>query len=125
MTAPSRRPQTAVYDATLKAPKCAAVGSSCDSGPSLLLGRNTLGPEPNQPNTINTSCTDGASGDFHFDESNDRIKVSTLDGADFANGKTMRVDATVWAYTTFSADHLGHLLHGEHSEPDLDAGHDL
>ena len=32
-------PQTAVYDATLRAPKCAAVGSSCDSGPSLLAGR--------------------------------------------------------------------------------------
>jgi hypothetical protein len=99
-------PQTAIYDATLKAPKCAAVGSSCDSGPSLLLGRNTKGPEPNQPNTINSSCADGASGTFHSDESSDRLKVSSLDGASFAAGKTVRVDATVWAWTTPSADHL-------------------
>jgi len=99
-------PQTAVFDGTLKAPKCATVGSSCDSGPALLLGRNTRGPEPNQPNTINTSCADGASGTFHSDESNDRLKVSTLDGTSFAAGKTVRIDATVWAWTTPSADHL-------------------
>jgi hypothetical protein len=99
-------PQTAVYDATLKAPKCAVVGSACDSGPSLLLGRDGKGPEPNQPNTINSSCADGTSGTFHSDESNDRLKVSTLDGADFAAGKTVKVDATVWAWTTPSADHL-------------------
>ena len=106
VTPPGGGPQTAAYDATLKAPKCAAVGSSCDSGPSLLLGRNTKGPEPNQPNTINSSCTDGASGVFHFDESNDRIKVSTTDGTSFAPGKTVRIDATVWAWTTPSSDRL-------------------
>ena len=99
-------PQTAVYDATLKAPKCAAVGSSCDSGPSLLLGRSTRGPEPNQPNTVNGSCADGTSGTFHSDESNDRIKVSTVDGTSFAAGKAVRIDATVWAWTTPSADAL-------------------
>ena len=63
---------TAAYDATLKAPKCGAVGSSCDTGTSLVLGRAGLGPEPSQPNTINGSCADGASGTFHSDESNDR-----------------------------------------------------
>jgi hypothetical protein len=99
-------PQTATYDAALKAPRCATVGSSCDSGPSLLLGRNTKGPEPNQPNTIMSSCADGNSGTFHFDESNDRLKLSTLDGTSFAPGKTVRIDATVWAWTTPSADHL-------------------
>jgi len=99
-------PQTAAYDSTLRAPKCAVVGSSCDSGPALLLGRGTRGPEPNQPNTINSSCTDGTSGTFHSDESNDRIKVSTTDAASFAAGKTVRIDATVWAWTNPSADHL-------------------
>jgi len=103
---PGGGPQTAVYDATLRAPKCAAVGSSCDSGPSLLLGRDGKGPEPNQPNTINSSCADGTSGTYHSDESNDRLKVSTVDGTSFAAGKTVRVDATVWAWTTPSADHL-------------------
>jgi hypothetical protein len=96
----------AVYDATLKAPKCASVGSACDSGPSLLLGRDGKGPEPNQPNTINSSCADGTSGTFHSDESNDRLKVSTTDGGSFAGGKTVRIDATVWAWTTPSSDKL-------------------
>jgi len=98
--------QTAVFDATVRAPKCATVGSSCDSGAALLLGRDGKGPEPNQPNTINGSCADGTSGTFHSDESNDRIKVSTTDGSGFAPGKTVRVDATVWAWTSPSADHL-------------------
>jgi hypothetical protein len=98
--------QTATYDATLRAPKCASVGVSCDSGASLLLGRGTLGPEPNQPNTIGASCADGTSGTFHSDESNDRIKVSTVDGTNLAAGKQVRIDATVWAWTTPASDKL-------------------
>ena len=99
-------PQNAVYDLALRAPKCGTVGSSCDSGPSLLLGRDGKGPESNQPNTIGSTCADGTTGVFHFDESSDRIKISTLDQADFAPGKTVRVDVTVWAYATASADRL-------------------
>jgi hypothetical protein len=95
---------TAVWDPTLQAPRCATVGASCDSGASLLLGRAGLGPEPNQPNTINDSCADGTSGTFHSDESNDRIKVETTDGTDLAPGKTARITASVWAWTTPSAD---------------------
>src|SRR4030095_4168100 len=77
--------QTAVFDAALQAPKCATVGISCDSGATLLNGRDTLsgGTEPNQPNTINDSCADGTSGTFHSDESNDRLKVSPVDGTAF------------------------------------------
>ncbi|PYQ24502.1 MAG: hypothetical protein DMF81_05220 [Acidobacteria bacterium] len=97
---------TAVFDTGLKAPRCSSVGSVCDSGPSLLLGRDGKGPEPNQPNTVNASCADGTSGTFHSDESNDRIKVSTADGAPFAAGKTVRIDATVWAWSSPSSDHL-------------------
>ena len=39
---------TAVYSSTLKAPWCGSVGTSCDSGPTLLLGRGTMtgGVEP-------------------------------------------------------------------------------
>ena len=73
--------ETAAFDATLQAPRCGAVGRSCDSGASLLLGRAGLGPEPNQPNTIADSCADGTSGTFHSDESNDRLRVSTTDGS--------------------------------------------
>ena len=99
-------PGQAVYDATLKAPKCAAVGSVCDSGASLLRGRAALGPEPSQPNTINSACADGTSGTFHSDESNDALRVATTDGSAFAPGKTVTVTATVWAYTTPSSDFL-------------------
>jgi hypothetical protein len=98
--------QTAAYDATVRAPACAVVGSSCDSGPSLLLGRDGKGPEPNQPNTTGSSCADGGSGTFHSDESTDRLKVSTVDGTSFAAGKEVKVEATVWAWTTPSDDHL-------------------
>ncbi len=97
---------TAAFDPVLQAPRCSAVATSCDSGPSLLLGRDGRGPEPNQPNTINDSCADGTSGTFHADESNDRLIVSTTDGSSFAPGKTVRIDATVWAWTTSSADRL-------------------
>ena len=100
--------QVASYDSTLKAPKCGLVGSSCDTGTTLILGRDTIsgGAEPNQPNTINSSCADGTSGTFHSDESNDRIVVATTDGSNFAPGKTVTVSATVWAYSTGSSDTL-------------------
>ncbi len=101
--------QNAVFDATLQAPRCSTVGISCDSGPTLLNGRDNMsgGAEPNQPNTINDSCADGTSGTFHTDESNDRIKVSTTDGTDFAPGKTVRIDATVWVWPGGpTSDHL-------------------
>jgi len=98
-------PQIAVYDAGLGAPRCSLPGSSCDST-TLLNSRDTLAtPEPNQPNTVDT-CTDGGSGTYHSDESNDRIVVSTLDGLDFTEGATVRIDATVWAWTTASSDAL-------------------
>ena len=99
--------QTAVYNSTLKAPSCATVGSACDSGASLLLGRASLsgGAEPNQPNTINNSCADGTSGTFHSDESIDRLSIATTDGSSLAAGKSVKVTTTVWAYST-SADAL-------------------
>jgi subtilase family serine protease len=99
--------QTAVYSSTLKAPECAAAGSSCDSGPSLLLGRDHIsgGTEPNQPNTIKSSCTDGTSGTFHSDESNDRIAVTSASGS-LTHGTTATVTATVWAWSGFTSDSL-------------------
>jgi subtilase family serine protease len=99
--------QTAVYSSTLKAPECATVGTSCDSGPSLLLGRDHIsgGAEPNQPNTINNSCADGTTGVFHSDESNDRIVVTSSSGP-LTHGTTATVTATVWAYSGFTSDAL-------------------
>jgi hypothetical protein len=100
--------KTATYNTTLKTVACSDVGAGCDSGPSLLLGRDTLsgGNEPNQPNTINSSCADGKSGTFHSDESNDRLVIQTTDGSTLAPGKTVKISATVWAYRNFTSDHL-------------------
>ena len=98
----SAQSETAVYNSTLKAPECATVGSSCDSGPSLLLGRDTMsgGAEPHQPNTINNSCADGKSGTFHSAESNDRIVVASTNGGALTQGNQVTVTATVWTYAT-------------------------
>ena len=92
---------TAVYNSTLQAPGCASVGASCDSG-TLLVGRGTMagGAEPNQPNTINNSCADGNSGTFHSDESNDRLVIASTDGGPLTAGKTAKVTATMWAYSS-------------------------
>ncbi len=95
----------AAYDPGLKAPRCATVGRSCDSG-TLLVGRGPVGPEPGQPNTINGSCADGASGSFHDDESNDRITVASVDGAAMTMGTVVQVSATVWAYSSYRSDAL-------------------
>lgn len=89
----------AAYDSVLKVPRCSIVGNTCDST-TLLNGRAGLGPEARAPNTINNSCADGRSGAYHSDESNDRIKVSTVSGAPFARGQQVRVEATVWVYST-------------------------
>jgi hypothetical protein len=106
----------ATYDPTLRVPRCAVVTHVCDSS-ALLDGRGTRGPEPNQPNTINSSCADGNAGGYHVDESNDRLRVFTLDGKAFQPGKTVRVEATVWAYSTFSADRLDLYYAGDASNP--------
>jgi len=100
--------QTAVYNSTLKAPECATVATSCDSGPSLLLGRDHLsgGTEPNQPNTINNSCADGTAGTFHSDESNDRIVVTSTSGGPLTHATTATVTATVWAWSGYTSDSL-------------------
>lgn len=100
--------QTAVYSSTLKAPECSTVGISCDSGPSLLLGRDHIsgGAEPNQPNTINNSCADGTTGTFHSDESNDRIVVASTSGGPLTHATTATVTATVWAYSAYTTDAL-------------------
>jgi hypothetical protein len=97
--------QLASYDAVLRAPRCATAGVSCDSG-LLLTGRGNLGPELHAPNTINSSCGDDSAGSFHSDESNDQIRVVSVDGTRFAPGKTVRIEAQVWAWSSPSTDKL-------------------
>lgn len=98
---PSAR--TAVRDSALRAPGCALTASSCDSG-STLVGRGPLGPEPSQPNTLNSGCADGTYGSFHSDESLDRLRIYTTDGSALAPGKTVTVEATVWSYSPSGVD---------------------
>jgi hypothetical protein len=98
-------PGQAHWDASLQAPVCAGDVASCDSG-ALVVGRGPVGPEPSAPNTLGGTCPDGTSGIFHSDESLDRLRISTLDGTPFASGKTVQVEATVWAYSSYSSDHL-------------------
>ncbi|MEK6335429.1 MAG: Calx-beta domain-containing protein [Acidobacteriota bacterium] len=109
---------TAVYDSVLKAPKCGSLDSSCDSG-TLLNGRDSLatGAEPNQPNTINNSNSDGSAGTYHSDESIDAIKVSTQDGGLFAPGKIVKIEVTVWAWSTPANDHLDLYYAADASNP--------
>ncbi len=98
-------PGQASFDPALKAPRCSDNGPSCDSG-ALVVGRGNLGPEVNAPNTVNASCVDGNSGSFHVDESIDRVRVSTLDGSPLQVGKTVKLDVSVWAWSTGSSDSL-------------------
>jgi subtilase family serine protease len=108
LTVGSSAAQTAVYNSTLKAPGCATVGKSCDTGASLLLGRDNMsgGAELHQPNTINNSCADGTAGTFHSDESNDRLVIASTGGGPLTHGTTATVTATVWAWAGYTSDAL-------------------
>jgi len=112
--------QNAVFDGGLQAPRCSTVGSSCDTGASLINGRDTIsgGAESNQPNTIADSCSDGTSGTYHSDESIDRLVVSTTDSSNFAPGKTVRIDATVYVWAGGpTSDHLDLYYASDASSP--------
>jgi hypothetical protein len=97
----------ATFDGTLGAPRCAAVGGFCDTGPTAVRGRDAIsgGAEPNAPNTLGGSCVDGATGAFHTSQSLDRLRISTVDGTWLATGKQVRVEATVWV-TSLANDRL-------------------
>ncbi|MBN1204330.1 MAG: hypothetical protein JXB05_05345 [Myxococcaceae bacterium] len=96
---------SAVYDAALGAPRCGTVGSLCGTG-TLVAGRGPLGPELNAPNTLHSSCGDGTVGTYQSDESLEALKVYTLDGSNFAPGKTVTLEASVWAYSSPEVDSL-------------------
>jgi hypothetical protein len=63
------------------------------------------GIESHQPNTINSTCSDGSSGTFHSDESNDRLVVTSNSGS-LTHGTAVTISATVWAWTGFTSDSL-------------------
>src|SRR5262249_31512051 len=86
VTVTVNNPGQASYDSALQAPRCNTEGAVCDSG-ALVNGRGPLGPELHAPNTISSTCADGAAGAYHNDESLDRLRISTLDGTNLARGK--------------------------------------
>jgi subtilisin family serine protease len=116
VTVTVNNPGIASFDAARKAPLCATVGAYCDTG-ALIDGRGTMGPEKNAPNTINASCADGNSGTYHSDESLDRLRVSTLDGSPLAPGKTVKIEATVWAWSSGTSDSLDLYYASDASNP--------
>ena len=89
----------AVHDPELRAPRCAEVQSVCDSG-GLIDGRDNVpnGEELNASNTLLGACADGELGTYRVDESLDRLRVSTPDNTPLAAGKTVQIEATVWAF---------------------------
>jgi hypothetical protein len=91
-------PGNAAFDPKLGAPRCTSPCNVCDTGPDLVVGRGNIfgGEEPNQPNTLQSSCADGTDGSFHFDESIDRLKIATADGTPLSAGKVVKVETAVW-----------------------------
>ena len=90
-------PQLADFDSDFRAPRCETLGSSCDSGDTLLLGVGSLfqgGPEPNAPNTLD-NCIDSYDSVFQRDESIDRLIVKSIDGGIMTAGRMIEVEATV------------------------------
>ncbi len=90
--------ESATFDTTYKAPRCSGAGPNCDSG-SLLHGRSDSVPEVNRPNTLNASCADGTWSGYFAKRAIERLTVSTTDGSPLAAGKTVKLEATVYAYS--------------------------
>jgi hypothetical protein len=85
------------YDATLGAPVCAELGTSCSSA-RLLLGRGPLGPEPNAPNALG-GCADGAAGgQLHAGESIDALRISASDGGLLTQGASAHLEVDYWLW---------------------------
>ena len=112
----------AVYHATYRAPACLAASSRCDSG-DLLDGRANVGPESNAPNTLYGSCADGTSGNYHSDESIDRILVYASAGSTLTAGSQATVEVTVWSWNNGSADHLDLYYTADADDPSPDWTH--
>src|SRR6185295_4946272 len=92
----------AAYNAQFQAPACLAAGSrSCDTGAALVRGRGPIGPEPDQPNTIGSTCADGSAFISTFDGTIDRIVAATIDGTPLAPGKEVTITANVTARASF------------------------
>lgn len=93
---------TAEYDATLKAPACAASAAWCYSG-TLLSGAGPF--ETNAPNTLAGSCADGTGGAYQQSESIEALQVSAASGS-LAPGAAVSVRVRYWAMAANEADQI-------------------
>lgn len=86
----------AAYDAALRAPACASIGSSCTTGDGLIKAKFGMSgqSEPNSSNTID-DCSDGTSGQYGIDESIEKLTVTNLSGGNIVVGDTVKVEALV------------------------------
>ncbi|OJT18181.1 hypothetical protein BO221_42635 [Archangium sp. Cb G35] len=105
VTVALNNPGNARYDTVLMAPRCDSVAASCDTRNLVWSRGQMLQGEPNTPNTLD-GCADGSSGRYHQDESLDRLRVIREDGTPMAAGKRVRIEADVWAYSTYNGLHL-------------------
>ena len=125
----SAQPQDASFDSAYGVPRCANVGSECDSL-QLLRGRGTInnGVEQNRSNTnlFGPSCNDGNSGSFHSDESIDKIIVTAGDvvngspvpSGDFiVEGGRAYVSVDVWCWGSGASDSADIYLASDASSP--------
>ena len=89
----------ATFDTSLGVPRCASLATSCSSG-ELLNGRGSIvgGTEPNGSNTLDM-CEDGWAGEYHIDQSLDKIVVKSTDrdGSDSSETLTEGGRATIVA----------------------------
>ncbi|WP_224365339.1 Ig-like domain-containing protein [Hyalangium versicolor] len=90
VTVNANQPGSAVYDATRQVPTCTTFDSVCDTT-NLVQGRYTT--ESHTPNSLNRSCSDGPGGTVYGQI--DRLKVTSINGAPFAQGQRVRIDAYV------------------------------
>ena len=94
-------PGYAEYNSTSGTPECNSSDSPCIANTSLLKcsGPSTSpGPEPNQPNTLDT-CTDKTSGAcYSFYSSVENITITDLNNSVFKAGDTVNVTVSYFCY---------------------------
>jgi subtilisin family serine protease len=93
VTVSTNHPGGAVYDYSLRVPKCATPGSVCDTT-GYVRGRHS-GEFYGGPGTINRTCSDGA--DSLDAQKINRLKLSSVDGARFTQGGRARIEVHVSA----------------------------
>jgi len=92
VTVTTLQPVSSVYDATLRVPGCATPVDVCDT---TNLVRSQYTSEPNRPNTLNGTCSDGYSTTYSIK----RLKLSSVEGGPFTAGQRVRLEAhaNIWS----------------------------